>query len=586
MRLLKAKTVFDNFSLKYKLLLIVFIGCFFIFFAASLGLGIFFKVSNARLFRAVSGNLSFSSQAIADVLKSVETMSSTAISSSSIQNSLNTIDRTDDSIARFNANRQLNLTISSYQQTYKQEGVKCILLYNHSFYNTTDFSVIRKLDSDTLQELLKSTREKDGAVCWMIDHEENIAVLGRSVRRISNLNLSHLGDLLIFLDMNKIVSDATKAITTYEDAKYILYNGQQLLYASSGITRNTAAKFLNETDSSSYHILRHEGHSYFTVSTQIPYYGWTYISLIPYDQISASINIILFLIVFLLFLALFLSLILAHRMTRYVLRDFDILIQKMELFSRGLELPPAEVDYSCRTDEISRLHQHFDTMVQRIQELIRKNYINEILSRDSRLKALEAQINPHFLYNTLETINWRAKAAGDGIISQMAESLGALLRASLSIKKPLATFSYELELVESYMTIQKIRFEDRLAYQVHVDEMAIQGLIPPLTLQPLIENAIHYGMEEMTEVCHIYLEAQVEDNILFVRVKNEGSYFEEDLLDKLRSKQRKPHGFGIGLLNIDQRIKLLFGTEYGLSFYNEKHMAVAAICLPFQKERT
>ena len=103
---------------------------------------------------------------------------------------------------------------------------------------------------------------------------------------------------------------------------------------------------------------------------------------------------------------------------------------------------------------------------------------------------------------------------GNEVISQMVESLGNLLRVSLSSQKTLVTLAYELELVDSYITIQKIRFEERLEFKVITDEKAKEGMIPPLTIQPLVENAIHYGMEEMTEVCHIYLQAEVKREFL------------------------------------------------------------------------
>ena len=173
---------------------------------------------------------------------------------------------------------------------------------------------------------------------------------------------------------------------------------------------------------------------------------------------------------------------------------------------------------------------------------------------------------------------------GNEVISQMVESLGNLLRVSLSSQKTLVTLAYELELVDSYITIQKIRFEDRLEFKVITDEKAKEGMIPPLTIQPLVENAIHYGMEEMTEVCHIYLQAEVKEGVLTIQVRNEGSNFEEELLEKLKNKSRSPHGFGIGLLNIDQRIRLLFGEEYGLTLSNEHDFAVATIKMPFRKE--
>ena len=164
-------------------------------------------------------------------------------------------------------------------------------------------------------------------------------------------------------------------------------------------------------------------------------------------------------------------------------------------------MPEVQVDYSKRTDEISRLHQHFDTMAGRIQYLVHNNYVNQIFSRDAKLKALEAQINPHFLYNTLETINWRAKALKDQQISSMVEiPSGPCCAPPSAAKSRLVTLDYEISLARSYMTIQKIRFEDRLLFHDRLSAEELGGaLILPLTIQPLLENAIRYGMEEMMD---------------------------------------------------------------------------------------
>ena len=138
-------------------------------------------------------------------------------------------------------------------------------------------------------------------------------------------------------------------------------------------------------------------------------------------------------------------------------------------------------------------------MAERIQHLVNTNYRYQILNRDARLKALESQINPHFLYNTLETVNWRAKALKDDTISNIVQSLAALLRATLSNEKSLVPLNYELNLVNNYITIQKIRFEERLLFRFYDSECTENlknALVLPLTIQPLLENAIRYGMED------------------------------------------------------------------------------------------
>lgn len=582
--IVQIKKRFDNLSLMNKLIIVVSSNVMMILFIVLVSLKVSSNAYNQQLYKAVSGNLSFSSQTIAGTLKNVETLSSIIISSSTIQNALNRIDTSEDAIIWSNANREISLFISSYQQAYKADGVSAIALYNLHFYNITNFTVVNNADEEVRKDAVNQARLKDGAVAWVTDYSHNLYILARRIRKANNLELSHLGDLLIFVDLDRIVTDANKAVTTYDDCGYILFDQDRLIYTSKGIDPGTAIVF-KENTGEAYNIIRHEGHTYFAVRNTIPHYNWTYINFIPFDEIARSTTMTYYLILAMLVAALMMAMTFFKGLTRYILKDFDLLIQKMEFFSSTqLQLSKTGVDCSGRRDEIGRLHQHFDTMARRIQELVRKNYINEILSREARLKALESQINPHFLYNTLETINWRAKALRDQQISSMVESLGSLLRATLSNKKPLVTMEYEMDLARSYMTIQKIRFEDRLIFQTACDEALHSALILPLAIQPLLENAVRYGMEEMTDTCEIGLSVSRHDSLLIVEVSNEGSFFEEDLLGKLKDGTKTAHGFGIGLVNIHQRIQMFFGEEYGLSFKNQGEKAVAVIRVPYRIE--
>ena len=471
MRYLKRiKCDFENLSMKNKLLAVVLSNVVLILLIALIGLRISSNAYNEQLYKAIAGNLSFSSQTISSNLKSIETLSSVIISSSVIQDSLNRIDSTDDPIIWSENNPRISAAINNYQQAYKNNGVSAIALNNRHFQNLTNFVVINNADTDTVQSAVDKAREREGAITWTIDYDHSLYILSRSVRKVYNLELDHLGDLLVFVDLDRIVRDANRAVTTYGESSYILFDGDQLIYTSAGIDPETANGFMKQTGQP-YSIIHQNGHSYFAVKNTIPYYNWTYINLVPYDQIAQSTDMAYRLILAMLIVGFIAALAFSRRLTRYILKDFDLLIQKMEFFSSTeLKMPEVEVDYSKRTDEISRLHQHFDTMAGRIQYLVQNNYVNQILSRDAKLKALESQINPHFLYNTLETINWRAKALKDQQISSMVESLGTLLRATLSNKKPLVSLDYEIGLAGSYMTIQKIRFEDRLLFHVECPE--------------------------------------------------------------------------------------------------------------------
>lgn len=310
--------------------------------------------------------------------------------------------------------------------------------------------------------------------------------------------------------------------------------------------------------------------------------SWNYICLIPYDPIASTINITRLMAFIVILLSVLISLLLSKMLIGSVTKDFSRLVNKMKAFGKDeSKTPDIGYDYSSRRDEIGLLHNQFDQMALKIQNLIQENYVNEILSKDARLKALENQINPHFLYNTLEAVNWRAKAIGEKDISSMVESLGTLMRETLSTKDTAFTIRHELEIVKSYLTIQRIRFEDRLDYTQMIDPYILNIFLPHLTIQPLVENAINYAMEESTEVCHIRIEGTRIGDDVFIDVINNDSQFEEGLLDKLEQGLVTPHGFGIGILNIHKRIQLTYGPEYGLSLFNkDEDHAVARIVIP------
>ncbi|MDK2966387.1 sensor histidine kinase [Lacrimispora sp.] len=325
--------------------------------------------------------------------------------------------------------------------------------------------------------------------------------------------------------------------------------------------------------------------NYFYVRKLLPEYNWNYICMIPYDNISASLRTSFQFSFFITFIAVIISSVLSSILINSIIRHFNNLLLKMKNFADGQnEILPVSYDYKERTDELGILHTRFDQMVNDVNILIRNNYLNEILRKEAQLKALENQMNPHFLYNTLESINWRAKSVGAKDISSMAENLGTLLRITLDQNSKEVPLRRELELIQCYMTIQKFRYENRLEYRITVPEYLYSCYVLKLTLQPLVENSIRYGLEENTEGCFIHILAECDTDTLYITIKNNGSAFEDNLLEKLKTSQVSPHGFGIGLVNILQRMQLTYGEKYGLTLYNENEQAVARLAFPLVRK--
>lgn len=173
----------------------------------------------------------------------------------------------------------------------------------------------------------------------------------------------------------------------------------------------------------------------------------------------------------------------------------------------------------------------------------------------------------------------------DEQISLMTESLGKLLRITLSKNNEDSSLSQELELVQYYINIQKLRFDEELSYITDIPENLLPAYLPKFTLQPLVENAVRYGLEEGSEDCMISISAFSSRNQLTILLKNTGSVFEEDLLQKLITKEIIPHGFGIGVLNVNNRLNLAFGDNYSMEFFNQNNCAAVRITIPFQRKK-
>ena len=262
-------------------------------------------------------------------------------------------------------------------------------------------------------------------------------------------------------------------------------------------------------------------------------------------------------------------------------RPLGELVSAMQQVKEGRYAVKVETESN---DEFRYLGQTFNDMASSIEELIQKVYSAQLMQKEAQLEVLQQQINPHFLYNTLDTINWMAQKYGADDISTMVRSLGNLFRAAVNSKEDLIPLKKELDVLKDYIRIQQIRFGDRLDFQLHVPDDISHIYVPTLCIQPLVKNALKYALEFSDDVCHITVTISEKDTVYQITVANTGSYFEDDLIWKLEHRQVTPQGSGVGLVNINSRLKLLFGDRYGLSIYNEDGMAIVLLSIPKERE--
>ena len=198
-------------------------------------------------------------------------------------------------------------------------------------------------------------------------------------------------------------------------------------------------------------------------------------------------------------------------------------------------------------------------MLGKIDTLIHENYEKQLLLQETRYKMLQAQINPHFLYNTLSTLSWLVRAGKNEDAGRLIINLGDMLRAALSPKQN-TTAAADVQLVRSYIEIQQLRYKRRAVFTLDADGALESWYLPHFTLQPLVENAIKYGVEESEDVCKITVPAHAEADTLLLAVHNTGTPIDAARLAEIRDFTVKPQGHGIGLKNIYERLSMLYKT--------------------------
>ena len=220
------------------------------------------------------------------------------------------------------------------------------------------------------------------------------------------------------------------------------------------------------------------------------------------------------------------------------------------------------------TREVRELSASFDHMVVRIQKLMTTVREEEVNLRKTELKALQAQINPHFLYNTLDSIAWMCEQGRSADAVNMVHALARLFRISISKGHELIPISRELEHAESYLQIQKYRYKNRFTYEFRVDEGCLDYYCNKITLQPILENSINHGLELMVDEGCITVEICQEGEDILFRVTDNGVGMSAQQVEAIMSRSPGEQA-GIGIRNVDDRLKIYFGPRYGLRITSE-----------------
>lgn len=467
----KAKMLFNNMPLFQKLLSI---------FSISLGIGLFFAVGifcfmshsyNQLLYEQTEKSMSFFVDNIENSLSTIETISKNCISDSVIQQEMGNLlayKSTDYSYKRISEKLESTLVKNFYS---KNDLITMSLFQNNNIVTSvgkhnpllsSEIYINKGMTDQSYQ-----WNDKD----WIAVEEDNSLLYIRQIREIEQLSLRDLGYLVIRIDFEQMVQDAMNAYSK-TDEQFLLFTKEDEIFYSSQETDdiNTVLKGKN------YQICNINGIKTFVIFKHMKKYNWNVYYGISYHDIFHSIRFVIIISLFILCFDVTFTCLLWNKGISKILWHFEYLQKKIERFKKEQKstYEPMVYDYSMRKDEIAIIHQNFDDMTMQINDLIRENYEKQLLIRDTKIQALEQQMNPHFLQNMLQVIEWHVKLRKTEETAAIVNSLGAFLRKTMVDNNEKIQLLLELETVHDYIQLMKACYEDELIFTLDMNTLSLK----------------------------------------------------------------------------------------------------------------
>lgn len=406
-----------------------------------------------------------------------------------------------------------------------------------------------------------------------------------------------LGYEMIYL-RNEYVEDIWKSCKFGETTNIILMDEDGNVLLTNEMPDDYSACLKERTGGSMNQVIVAGGTEYVMTGYSFSSENWMMYMITPFEEVNVGLKTLrtymLILVAVIAVIFLMISATSAKAMARPIVRLADL----MDGF-HGKEEKEVLTDvpaYQDRLDEVGRIYRSYQNMTERTDTLIEEVYIKTLEKKNAELALLQSQINPHFLYNTLNTINWMAMANGEDEISEMVVALSNVFRLSLTKNNDqYVSVKYEIEYLTSYMTLQKFRYNDRLTVYFDVEKKDETLKIPKYVCQPIVENALKHGIDALRDGGDLFIQMMRTETGFQINVINDGVgidlekvqrmlEFEPDNMEYLSFEKE-----GYGLQNIQRRIRIMCGEAYGIRFreIREEEEAVKTVCtvtLPLKEE--
>lgn len=452
------------------------------------------------------------------------------------------------------------------------------MLLNRSMYTYQKVA----LDYSKLDWYAKAVAKPQDAIITgpnrhsFFDTDDEVISLSREVQSYENGTFR--GVILINLNMNKITEICNSFqekqenfICIINDKGELVYeqqNGKERFAFDEKENRQKLNTALGKMKDSCFR-LNYRGEKYLVTRTDMKTTGWTLVSMVPYKSVMAETMAISGVMILAVVITLIVTMLLLNRILTGVVKP----LKKLEKYM--VQVNPDNMDQRMEIltdDEIGHLSMKFNQMMDRIRNLKEQVIEEQEDKRKYELQALQAQINPHFLYNTLDSIIWMAETNDSNIVA-MTEALAKLFRISLNKGNEEISLERELEHVKNYLIIQSMRYADKFTYEISAEPGVERCRTIKLILQPIVENCIYHGIKKKRGTGKITIRAYRREQNLIIEVSDDGCGMPEEICRKILSDEIESEnisGSGIGVKNVNERIQLRFGKKYGLSYSSEE----------------
>ena len=579
------KKVLQKFSQFYKNLpiakkmatTIIFILAFFLCTVTGLITVIFSKMLISNNSEASNRNLELVRLRMNDLFVNTEMNSGIVVSNYYIQKALNT--------SNYYTRYQYEPLIRSIldPMTISKSYISSIVIYCNDGYAIAS-SNVNYSDASLQSEYTEYAPTMDGVwnkLIWDNIHDLNYEAdskdLSRGVSLRRNIISSDNGSIIGFAVLNvneKVFSDLYTNLSSDDGMQIMILDFDGNIISASG-EESDCAEIQNEKlinwirdNKTGSRCFYYNDQNYLINVCYIERFDWYLISLHPLNillrdsklaaEISLALGGILMIIAF-----IFVSY--QSKAITLPLRRLSQTVDEVANGNLNIYLAPYGMD------EVGHLTMNFNNMVLKMKTLLNQTFFAEKKKREYEMQALQAQINPHFLYNTLDSIIWMIQSGEYKGAEQMVSLLAKFFRISLSQGQDIISLKKELEHATSYLSIQNIRFKDKFDFSVQADENLLQYLCPKLSIQPLLENAIYHGMEGIYDDGEIQISIYEKNSLIHIDVIDNGLGMPPETIEYIMHNKvvSSKRGSGIGVRNVDERIKLIFGNAYGVVITSE-----------------